>query len=100
MDEFKTTKLCSQCHQTLSQVSYEVDVMLPKKRKRKGVVLTRNRAEVQFEERTCYGVLRCDHKNCTAQYWDRYVNAAITWWNFSRAKHWVMDACQPLEGRR
>eukprot|EP00644_Phytophthora_capsici_P006819 jgi/Phyca11/103516/e_gw1.8.476.1 len=45
MDEFKTSKLCSQCHQTLSQ--------------------------------TCYGVLRCGHKNCTAQYWDRYVNAAI-----------------------
>ncbi|KAG1696591.1 hypothetical protein DVH05_018284 [Phytophthora capsici] len=77
MDEFKTSKLCSQCHQTLSQVSYEVDVMLPKKRKRKGVVLIRNRAEIQFEEKTCYGVLRCDHKNCTAQYWDRDVNAAI-----------------------
>eukprot|EP00644_Phytophthora_capsici_P006820 jgi/Phyca11/14508/fgenesh1_pg.PHYCAscaffold_8_\ len=28
MDEFKTSKLCSQCHQTLSQVSYEVDLKL------------------------------------------------------------------------
>ncbi|ETP53523.1 hypothetical protein F442_01578 [Phytophthora nicotianae P10297] len=77
IDEFRTSKLCSQCHQTLSQVDYIVDVKLPKKRKRKGVVLPRNRAEVQLEEKTCYRVLRCDHVNCIAHYWDRDVNAAI-----------------------
>ncbi|RLN11031.1 hypothetical protein BBJ28_00009199 [Nothophytophthora sp. Chile5] len=77
MDEFRTSKLCSQCHQTLSSVRYSVDTRLPKRKKRKGVVLTRNRAEVEFENKKCYVVLRCDHKQCEARYWDRDVNAAI-----------------------
>ncbi|POM70031.1 Hypothetical protein PHPALM_13611 [Phytophthora palmivora] len=77
MDEFRTSKLCSQCHQTLSPVQYPVNTMLPRRKKRKGVVLVRNRAEVQFELKECYGVLRCDHVNCNARYWDRDVNAAI-----------------------
>ncbi|KAG7398765.1 hypothetical protein PHYBOEH_010508 [Phytophthora boehmeriae] len=61
MDEFRTSKLCSQCHQTLSAVHYSVDTMLPKRKKCKGEVLVRNRAEIQFDEKKCYGVLRCDH---------------------------------------
>ncbi|RLN92506.1 hypothetical protein BBJ28_00023096 [Nothophytophthora sp. Chile5] len=73
MDEFRTSKLCSQCHQTLSSV----DTRLPKRKKRKGVVLVRNRAEVEFEQKKCYAVLRCDQKECEARYWDRDVNAAI-----------------------
>ncbi|RLN77043.1 hypothetical protein BBJ28_00008450 [Nothophytophthora sp. Chile5] len=77
MDEFRTSKLCSQCHQTLSSVRYSVDTRLPKRKKRKGVVLARNRAEVEFEMKKCYAVLRCDHKQCEARYWDRDVNAAI-----------------------
>ncbi|POM72895.1 Hypothetical protein PHPALM_10323 [Phytophthora palmivora] len=77
MDEFRTSKLCSQCHQTLSPVQYPVNTMLPRRKKRKGVVLVRNRAEVQFEEKKCHGVLCCDHVNCNARYWDRDVNAAI-----------------------
>ncbi|RLN89166.1 hypothetical protein BBJ28_00011349 [Nothophytophthora sp. Chile5] len=77
MDEFRTSKLCSQCHQTLSSVRYSVDTRLPERKKRKGVVLARNRAEVEFEMKTCHAVLRCDHKACEARYWDRDVNAAI-----------------------
>ncbi|KAG6961385.1 hypothetical protein JG688_00009118 [Phytophthora aleatoria] len=65
MDEFRTSKLCSQCHQTLSSVRYSVNTKLPRRKKRKGVVLVRNRAEVQFEEKECHGVLRCDYANCT-----------------------------------
>ncbi|KAK1945351.1 hypothetical protein P3T76_003884 [Phytophthora citrophthora] len=77
MDEFRTSKLCSQCHQSFSPIRYAVDTKLPKRRKRKGVVLVRNRAEVQFEEKVCHGVLRCDEGCCSALYWDRDVNAAI-----------------------
>ncbi|RAW22278.1 hypothetical protein PC110_g21281 [Phytophthora cactorum] len=76
MDEFRTSKLCSQCHQTLSAVRYSVNTKLPK-RKCKGVVLVRNRAEVEFEDKTCNAVLRCDHENCEARYWNRDVNATI-----------------------
>ncbi|KAL3670098.1 hypothetical protein V7S43_004414 [Phytophthora oleae] len=76
MDEFRTSKLCSQCDQSLSPVRYAVDTKLPKRRKRKGVVLARNRAEVQFKEKGCHGVLRCNHATCPSQYWDRDVNAA------------------------
>ncbi|RLN94507.1 hypothetical protein BBJ28_00025551 [Nothophytophthora sp. Chile5] len=71
MDEFKTSKLCSQCHQPLSIVRYAIDQKLPKRRTRKGVVLARNRAEVQFEVKKCHAVLRCDHEKCDARYWDR-----------------------------
>ncbi|KAF1787625.1 hypothetical protein GQ600_26002 [Phytophthora cactorum] len=60
LDEFRTSKLCSQCHQTLSAARYSVDTKLPKRKKCKGVVLVRNRAE-----------------NYEARYWDRDVNAAI-----------------------
>ncbi|KAG7393300.1 hypothetical protein PHYBOEH_006142 [Phytophthora boehmeriae] len=77
MDEFRTSKLCSQCHQTLSVVRYSVDTMLPKRKKCKGEVLVRNRAEIQIDEKKCYGVLRCGHADCDARYWDRDVNAAI-----------------------
>ncbi|KAG3011624.1 hypothetical protein PC119_g13189 [Phytophthora cactorum] len=77
MDEFRPSKLCSQCHQTLSAVRYSVDTKLPKRKKCKGVVLVRNRAEVEFEDKKCHTVLRCDHENCEARYWDRDVNAAI-----------------------
>ncbi|KAG6974617.1 hypothetical protein JG688_00002965 [Phytophthora aleatoria] len=77
MDEFRTSKLCSQCHQTLSAVRYSVDTKLPKRKKCKGVVSVRNRAEVEFEDKKCHEVLRCDHENCEARYWDRDVNAAI-----------------------
>ncbi|RLN93938.1 hypothetical protein BBJ28_00026475, partial [Nothophytophthora sp. Chile5] len=77
MDKFRTSKLCSKCHQTLSSVRYSVDTRLPKRKKRKGVVLVRNRAEVEFEQKKCHAVLRCDHKQCEARYWDRDVNAAI-----------------------
>ncbi|RLN88935.1 hypothetical protein BBJ28_00013706 [Nothophytophthora sp. Chile5] len=73
----KTSKLCSQCHQTLSSVRYSVDSRLPKRRKRKGVVLARNRAEVELKQKKCHAVLRCDHKQCEARYWDRDVNAVI-----------------------
>ncbi|KAG3113612.1 hypothetical protein PI124_g7043 [Phytophthora idaei] len=51
MDEFRTSKLCSQCHQTLSAVRYSVDTKLPKRKKCKGVVLVRNRAEVEYEDK-------------------------------------------------
>ncbi|KAF1781719.1 hypothetical protein GQ600_11841 [Phytophthora cactorum] len=54
-----------------------VDTKLPKRKKCKGVVLVRNRAEVEFEDKKCHTVLRCDHENCEARYWDRDVNAAI-----------------------
>ncbi|ETN12010.1 hypothetical protein PPTG_09665 [Phytophthora nicotianae INRA-310] len=77
MDEFMTSKLCSQCHQTLSFVQYLVATKFMKRKKRKGTVLIRNRPEVQFEKKKCYGVLRCDHEGCGACYWDRDVNAAI-----------------------
>ncbi|POM68983.1 DNA phosphorothioation-dependent restriction protein DptG [Phytophthora palmivora] len=77
MDEFRASKLCSQCHQTLSPVHYPVNTMLPRRKKRNGAVLVRNRAEVQFEEKKCHGVLHCDHTNSNARYWDRDVNAAI-----------------------
>ncbi|KAF1780226.1 hypothetical protein GQ600_22014 [Phytophthora cactorum] len=49
----------------------------PKRKKCKGVVLVRNRAEVEFEDKKCHAVLRCDHENYEARYWDRDVNAAI-----------------------
>ncbi|RAW20840.1 hypothetical protein PC110_g22718 [Phytophthora cactorum] len=49
----------------------------PKRKKCKGVVLVRNRVEVEFEDIKCHAVLRCDHENCEARYWDRDVNAAI-----------------------
>ncbi|KAG3069165.1 hypothetical protein PI125_g23277 [Phytophthora idaei] len=67
-DEFRTSKLCSQCHQTLSAVRYSVNTKLPKRKKCKDVVLVRNRAEVEFEDKTCNAVLRCDHENCEARY--------------------------------
>ncbi|KAG6977642.1 hypothetical protein JG688_00000146 [Phytophthora aleatoria] len=60
MDEFRTSKLCSQCHHTLSSVHYLVNTKLTKRKKRKGVVLIRNRAE-----------------DCGARYWDRNVNTAM-----------------------
>ncbi|KAG2928813.1 hypothetical protein PC117_g14181 [Phytophthora cactorum] len=56
---------------------YSVDTKLPKRKKCKGVVLVRNRAEVEFEDKKCHAVLRCDHENYEARYWDRDVNAAI-----------------------
>ncbi|KAG6964497.1 hypothetical protein JG687_00005960 [Phytophthora cactorum] len=77
LDEFRTSKLCSQCHQTLSAARYSVDTKLPKRKKCKGVVLVRNRAEVEFEDKKCHAVLPCDHENCETRYWDRDVNAAI-----------------------
>ncbi|RLN89470.1 hypothetical protein BBJ28_00011469 [Nothophytophthora sp. Chile5] len=77
MDEYRTSMLCSQCHHTLSSVCYSVDTRLPTRKKRQGVVLVRNRAEVEFEKKKCHAVLRCDHKDCEARYWDRDVNAAI-----------------------
>ncbi|KAG6949175.1 hypothetical protein JG688_00014745, partial [Phytophthora aleatoria] len=69
MDEFRTSKLCSQCHQTLSPVRYLVDTKLPKRIKHQGVVL--------FEEKKCHGVRLCDLVKCNARYSDRDVNAAI-----------------------
>ncbi|KAK1945312.1 hypothetical protein P3T76_003845 [Phytophthora citrophthora] len=87
MDEFRTSKLCSQCHQSLSPVRYAVDTKLPKRRKRKGVVLVRNRAEVQFEEKVYHGVLRCDEGCCSDLYWDRDVNAAINMVDCSRVRY-------------
>jgi hypothetical protein len=62
MDEFRTSKLCSQCHQMLSPVRYIVDTMLQTRRKRKSVVVARNRAEIQLENKKCHGVLHCDHR--------------------------------------
>ncbi|KAF4325104.1 hypothetical protein BBO99_00000534 [Phytophthora kernoviae] len=56
MDEFRTSKLCSQCHQTLSKVRYSMDTKLPKRKKRKCVMLVRNRAEVEFEKKKCHAV--------------------------------------------
>ncbi|RLN98515.1 hypothetical protein BBJ28_00021988, partial [Nothophytophthora sp. Chile5] len=58
MDEFRTSKLCSQCHHMLSSVKGSVDTKLPKRKKGNGMVLPRNRAEVQFEEEKCHAVLR------------------------------------------
>jgi hypothetical protein len=86
MDEFRTSKLCSQCHQTLSSVRYSVNTKLPKRKKRKGVVLARNRAEIQFEEKKCHAVLRCDDEDCEARYWDRDVNAAINMVNLLKSE--------------
>ncbi|RLN53958.1 hypothetical protein BBJ29_008355 [Phytophthora kernoviae] len=77
MDEFKTRKPCSQCHQTLSKVRYSMDTKLSKRKKCNGVMLARNRAEVEFEEKKCHAVMRCDHDDCGARCWDRDVNAAI-----------------------
>ncbi|KAF1783478.1 hypothetical protein GQ600_7031 [Phytophthora cactorum] len=36
MDVFRTSKLCSQCHQTLLSVRYSVNTKLPIRKKRKG----------------------------------------------------------------
>ncbi|KAF4316153.1 hypothetical protein BBO99_00008242 [Phytophthora kernoviae] len=77
MDEFKTRKPCLQCHQTLSKVRYSMDTKLSKRKKRNGVMLARNRAEVEFEEKKCHAVMRCDHDDCGARCWDRDVNAGI-----------------------
>ncbi|KAG2995763.1 hypothetical protein PC121_g20810 [Phytophthora cactorum] len=54
-----------------------MDTKLPKRKKCKGVVLVSNRAEVEFEDKKCHAVLRCDHENCEARYWDRDVSTAI-----------------------
>ncbi|KAG6965882.1 hypothetical protein JG687_00005151, partial [Phytophthora cactorum] len=59
MDEFRTSKLCSQCHQSLSSVQYP----------------TPSRAEIKSKH--CHVVLRCENEDCEARYWDRDVNAAI-----------------------
>ncbi|ETI38469.1 hypothetical protein F443_15807 [Phytophthora nicotianae P1569] len=77
VDEFMTSKLCSQCLQTLLSVQYLVDTKLMKRKKCKGTVLIGNRPELQFAEKKCNGVLRWDHEGCEAYYWDRDVNAAI-----------------------
>ncbi|KAG3247285.1 hypothetical protein PI124_g8024 [Phytophthora idaei] len=54
MDEFRTSKICSQCHQSLSSVQYPTPVFpkgvqKPKRRKMKGKVLPRDwsRAEIK-----------------------------------------------------
>ncbi|KAG6967200.1 hypothetical protein JG687_00004419 [Phytophthora cactorum] len=83
MDDFRTSKLCSQCHQTLSSVHYFVNTKLTKRKKRKGVVLIRNRAEVHG-----------------ARYWDRDVNAAMNMLELIRIGYWVRDAWNPSKESR
>lgn len=77
MDEFRTSMCCSTCHHVLSTVSFAVNTMLPQRKKHKGVVIARNRAEIEFKMRKCHSVLRCDNHECDAAFWDRDVNAAI-----------------------
>ncbi|KAG4051350.1 hypothetical protein PC123_g13422 [Phytophthora cactorum] len=81
LGDFLPDRLRHRCGNALQWSSwttrYSVDTKLPKRKKCKGVVLVRNRAEVEFEDKKCHAVLRCDHENCEARYWDRDVNAAI-----------------------
>ncbi|KAG2922662.1 hypothetical protein PC117_g15920 [Phytophthora cactorum] len=82
MDEFRTSKLCSQCHQSLSSVQYPTPVFpkgvqKPKRRKMKGKVLPRDWSRAEIKSKHCHVVLRCENEDCEARYWDRDVNAAI-----------------------
>ncbi|KAG3018400.1 hypothetical protein PC121_g12142 [Phytophthora cactorum] len=82
MDEFRTSKLCSQCHQSLSSMQYPTPVFpkgvqKPKRRKMKGKVLPRDWSRAEIKSKHCHVVLRCENEDCEARYWDRDVNAAI-----------------------
>ncbi|KAF1786418.1 hypothetical protein PC116_g24726 [Phytophthora cactorum] len=82
MDEFRTSKLCSQCHQSLSSVQYPTPVFpkgvqKPKRRKMKGKILPRDWSRAEIKSKHCHVVLRCENEDCEARYWDRDVNAAI-----------------------
>ncbi|KAF1790420.1 hypothetical protein GQ600_18348 [Phytophthora cactorum] len=82
MDEFRTSKLCSQCYQSLSSVQYPTPVFpkgvqKPKRRKMKGKVLPRDWSRAEIKSKHCHVVLRCENEDCEARYWDRDVNAAF-----------------------
>ncbi|KAG2921908.1 hypothetical protein PC117_g16106 [Phytophthora cactorum] len=82
MDEFRTSKLCSQCHQSLSSVQYPTPVFpkgvqKPKRRQMKGKVLPRDWSRAEIKSKHCHVVLRCENEDCEDRYWDRDVNAAI-----------------------
>jgi transposase len=57
MDEYKTSKLCSLCHDTLE----------------KARLLTTN-DDYEFELRKNRNVLRCANSACRANFWNRDVN--------------------------
>lgn len=59
IDEYRTSKLCSNCHSPLEQA------LLPTKTKDNEVVLKKTR-----------NVLRCPTSSCKANFWNRDVNAA------------------------
>ncbi|EGZ30157.1 hypothetical protein PHYSODRAFT_469891 [Phytophthora sojae] len=62
MDEFRTSKLCSCCHQSLRRARLQTKV----KDKENKIVLKGNR-----------NVLYCKNSRCRAHFWNRDVNAAI-----------------------
>ncbi|KAF1790704.1 hypothetical protein GQ600_25284 [Phytophthora cactorum] len=75
MDEFRTSKLCSQCHQSLSSVQYPTPVFpkgvqKPKRRKMKGKGLPRDWSRAEIKSKHCHVVLRCENVDCEARYWD------------------------------
>jgi transposase len=59
MDEYRTSKLCSQCHCRLKEVR------LRTKDKDGRLFLQENR-----------NVLRCANRSCRANFWNRDINAA------------------------
>ncbi|ETL37527.1 hypothetical protein L916_10791 [Phytophthora nicotianae] len=78
----QTSKLCSQCRQSLSSVQYPTPVFpkngdKPKRKKVKGKVLPRDWSQAGIQSRHCRVVLLCENKICQARYWDRDVNATI-----------------------
>ncbi|KAG3242235.1 hypothetical protein PI124_g12919 [Phytophthora idaei] len=82
MDEFRTSKLCSQCHQSLSSVQYPTPGFLKgvqkhKRREMKRKVLPRDWSRAEIKSKRYHVVLRCENEDCEACYWDRDVNAAI-----------------------
>jgi transposase len=59
MDEYKTSKLCSLCHDTLEKAR-----------------LLATNDDGEFELRKNRNVLRCANSACRANFWNRDVNAA------------------------
>lgn len=82
MDELMTSKLCSQCHHTLSCMKHPVSTQDKKQRKRrthKGVAVAKVAVagNTMQKPKKCFGVLCRNHAECRAKYWDRDVSAAI-----------------------
>ncbi|KAF1793000.1 hypothetical protein GQ600_14971 [Phytophthora cactorum] len=74
MDEFRTSKLCSQCHQFTFQREVP-DSGLPQGRQEEEDEGKSPPSEIKSKH--CHVVLRCENEDCEARYWDRDVNGAI-----------------------